>query len=150
MATTLSECRDLIKTKLEALGGEDTPIFGEVFDYAQGDFTRFPAAVILPTGGSEGEVIDTHRNHRTFSFLTTCYFEQTNSTKTKEEVNDIMTSLVDQVIVAFDQDKNFNYAVEQVKVVKMDFDFKVANGTFDFASFQIDCVVVIPNYVPGT
>lgn len=146
MATKLADIRDLIKAKLEDLGDSGDPVFKEVFDYAQGDFKKYPVAVILPTGGSEGSVLDTHRNHRTFSFLVTCYHEQTDAGPDKEEVNDIMTNVVDEVIVAFDQDKNFGFEVEQIRVVKMDFNFRVANGPFDFASFQVDAVVVVHNY----
>lgn len=93
--------------------------------------------------------MDTHRNHRTFSFLVTLYHEQTDAGLTKSEVNDVMTEAIDAVIVAFDRDKNFNFEVEQVRVVKMDFDFKVVNGPFDFATFLVECVTVVPNYQPA-
>lgn len=139
------EIRALIKDKLAGLGGSQ-PLIGSIFEYGEGEFTAYPAAVILPTGGSQGETIDTHRIHRTFSFIVTLYQEQTEAGKSKEEANDIMSECVDQIIEAFDRDKNFNFEVEVVQVVKMDFNFKQAQGTYDFATFQIDVRVIVPNY----
>ncbi len=147
MKTTMADIRDLIVTKLQGLDNlRGDPLFGEVFDYAQGDFKKYPVAVVLPTGGSTGSGVDTHRIERTFSFQVTLYQEQTQAGKTKDEANNIMTEAVDKVIVAFDQDPDLGGELQIVRVVKMDFSFKVAAGTFSFATFQIDCVVIVPNY----
>jgi len=147
MQTTMEGIRALIKTKLESLTKDNgDPLFGEVFDYANGDFTKYPVAVVLPTGGSTGSGVDTHRIERTFSFQVTLYQEQSQAGKTKEEANDIMTKATDKVIIAFDQDPDLSGEIQIVRVVSMDYSFRVAAGTFTFATFQVDCAVIVPNY----
>lgn len=147
MKTTLKDIRTLIVTKLQGInkaGGD--PLFGNVFDYANGDFTKYPVAVVLPTGGSTGQGVDTHRIERIFSFQVTFYQEQTQAGKDKSDANDIMTDAVDKAIVAFDQDPDLGGELQIVKVIKMDFNFKVSAGTYIFATLQVDCVVIVPNY----
>jgi hypothetical protein len=147
MKTTLEDIRALVVAKLQALKNQrGDPLFGNVFDYANGDFTKYPVAVVLPTGGSTGQGVDTHRIERIFSFQVTLYQEQTQAGKTKSEANDIMTEAVDKVIKAFDQDPDLGGELQIVKVVRMDFNFKVSAGTYVFATFQVDCVVIVPNY----
>lgn len=147
MKTTLKDIRALIVAKLQGLtktGGN--PLFGEVFGYAQGDFTKYPVAVVLPTGGSTGQGVDTHRIERVFSFIVTFYQEQTQAGKNKDDANDIMTDVVDKAIIAFDQDPDLGGELQIIKVVKMDFNFKVSAGTYIFATLQVDAVVIVPNY----
>lgn len=147
MKTTLEDIRALVVAKLQALKNQrGDSLFGNVFDYANGDFTKYPVAVVLPTGGSTGQGVDTHRIERIFSFQVTLYQEQTQAGKTKSEANDIMTEAVDKVIKAFDQDPDLGGELQIVKVVRMDFNFKVSAGTYVFATFQVDCVVIVPNY----
>jgi hypothetical protein len=145
MATTIKTIKALIKTKVENLQISGKDIFGEVFDYAQGDFTKYPVAVIMPIGG-KGEVLDTHRNERTFQFLIKLYQEQSNAGRDKQTADDIMTQVSDAILIAFDQDEDLGGEVEIVRVVGFDLDFKVAAGTFNFATFRIDCVVIVPDY----
>lgn len=144
-STTISAIKALIKTKVQGLqiGGKD--IFGQVFDYAQGDFAKYPVAVIMPVGG-KGEVLDTHRNERTFQFLIKLYQEQSVAGRDKQDADDIMTKASDAVLIAFDQDEDLGGKVEIVRVVEFDLDFKVSAGTFNFATFRIDCVVIVPDY----
>jgi hypothetical protein len=147
MKTTVKDIRALIVAKMQGLtktGGD--PLFGEVFDYAQGDFTKYPVAVVLPTGGSTGSEVDTHRIERIFSFQVSFYQEQTQAGKDKSDANDIMTDAVDKAIIAFDQDPDLGGELQIVKIVKMDFNFKVSAGTYVFATLQVDCVVIVPNY----
>jgi len=148
MKTTLEDIRALIVSKMQGLtrGTGADLLFGEVFDYGQGKFEKYPVAVVLPTGGSSGQEIDTHRNERTFSFMVSLYQEQSRAGATKQEANDIMTEAVDKVIIAFDQDKTLGGEIQRVKVVKMTFDFKVSAGTYIFATFQVDCDVIVSNY----
>lgn len=147
MNTTAEEIRGLIAAKLSALTKDNgDPLFGEVFEYANGDFTKYPVAVVLPTGGSTGSEVDTHRIERTFSFQVTLYQEQSQAGKTKQEADDIMIKATDKIIIAFDQDPDLSGAIEKVRVVTMDYNFRVAAGTYLFATFQVDCVVIVPNY----
>lgn len=144
-SSTLAEIKELIKTKLQGLqiGGVD--IFGEVYDYAQGNFEKYPVAVINVSGGS-GEVIDTHRIERTFRFVIRLYQEQSENGKTPAQADALMTAAADAVLIAFDQDKDLGGEIEIVRVVDFDFDFKVAAGPINFATFNVNCVVVVPNY----
>jgi hypothetical protein len=147
MKTTLNDIRDLLVTKMQGItktGGD--PLFGDVFDYANGDFTKYPVTVILPTGGSTGQGVDTHRIERVFSFQITFYQEQTQAGKNKSDANDIMTEAVDKTIESFDKDPDLGGELQIIKVVKMDFNFKVSAGTYIFATLQVDCVVIVPNY----
>lgn len=147
MKTTIEDIRALIVAKMQGInkpGGD--PLLGEVFDYAQGNFTKYPVAVVLPSGGSTGLGVDTHRIERIFSFNVTLYQEQTQAGKDKQDANDIMTKAADLVIKSFDQDPDLGGELQIVRVVKMDFNFKVSAGTYIFATFQVDCVVIVPNY----
>ncbi len=145
MSSTAEQIRDLIVTKLQALLIGNVPVFGEVFPYGQGDFTTYPVAVVRPTGGN-GIEIDTHRNERTFNFEVTLYQEQTKAGKTKAEANEKMIKAADLVTLMFDQDKDLGGEVQNVKVVKFSYDFRVAAGTYVFATYQVEARVVVPNY----
>ena len=85
-------------------------------------------------------------NVRTFDFTIKLYQEQSQVGKTKEEADALMTQAADAILLAFDQDKDLGGEVEIVRVVAFDLDFKVATGTFNFANFHINCVVIVPNY----
>lgn len=145
METTLAGIKTLLKNKISALQISGADIFGEVYDYAEGDFKEYPAAVIRNTG-SDGSGIDTARIERIFHFTIDLYQEQTHAGKTKEEADELMTAAVDAVITSFDKDKDLSGQIEIVKVIKADFDFKVAAGVFNFASIKVDCLVIVPNY----
>ncbi len=144
-ASTSKEIRDLIKTKLEDLqvGGDDA--FGEVFDYANAKFSEYPVAVVRAVGG-RGNVIDTHRNERIFSFVIELYQEQSKAGKTASEADQIMIDTADAVVIAFDQDKDLGGEIEIVRVVDFDFSFKVAAGTFNYATIKVDALVIVPNW----
>jgi len=143
--TTLKTIRDLIKTKVEGLESNDIKIFQNVFDYAVGDFTKYPSAVILPIG-AEGDILTTGQNKRLFRFEVSMYQEQTPAGKTAQEVNTLMTTAIDEFIKAFDQDKNLNFQVDYVNVVKMAFTFRAQTGPFVFAKFQVEAQVLVQNY----
>jgi hypothetical protein len=140
MATTIDELKTLLKDKMEGLA-----VFGEVFPYGQGDFSKYPVCVITPVGG-KGNTIDTNRVERTFQFLIKLYQEQSIAGKTKQEADAIMTQISDAILTSFDQDPDLAGEVEIVRVVEFELDFKVAAGTFNFATFRVDCVVIVPNY----
>lgn len=143
--TTLKTIRDLIKTKVEGLEANGVPIFQNVYDYAKGDFTTYPSAVILPIE-ADGEIITTRQNKRTFKFEVSMYQEQTPAGKTAQEANDLMTTAIDEFIKAFDADKNLNFQVDYVQVVKMTFSFRAQTGPFVFAKFEVDAQVLVQNY----
>lgn len=145
MKTTLVEIKALIKTKIESIQEDGNSIFGEVVDYAKGDFTGYPAVIIRSTGGV-GEYIDTARNERTFSFTIDLFQEQSEEGKSKEQASDIMENAVDKILEAFDQDKTLGNEVQTVEVVEMRFDFDNRKGTYNFASFDVNCVVVVNNF----
>lgn len=146
-SSTVKDIRALIATKVGAVvDGSSQEIFQEVFEYPEGNFSKYPAAVVLPTGGSDGIVLDTARNERTFHFEVKCYQEQSEGGKGKEASNEALTTAVDALILAFDQDKDLGGEVELVRVVRMEFDFRGTHGTFDFATIHVDAMVVVPNY----
>ena len=66
--------------------------------------------------------------------------------KTKAEADAWMTQASDAILIALDQDKDLGRVVENVHVVEFTTDFKVQPGTWNFATFKIDCVVIVPNY----
>jgi hypothetical protein len=144
-STTIKDIGDLIVVKVQAIqvGGKD--IFGSVLGYADGDMKKYPAVRITPKGG-RGEVIDTHRNQRTFNFEIALYQEQSVAGEDKAGAAALMTQAADAILEAFDHDNDLGGEVEIVRVVEFDTDFKVASGTFNFATFRIDCVVNVPNY----
>lgn len=142
MATKLQEIRTLIKDKITPL------IAGDVYEYPNGPagLGKYPSAVILPTGGSEGEIKDTGRTLRIWSFDIFVYQEQTPSGKTKAEANAVMTNLIDDIVEALDRDYTFNLSVSRVHVVKMEFDYTGANGPYVVAKFNVECEVLVQNY----
>jgi len=145
MQTTITGIIALIKTKLAGLKINDQEIFGAVFDYADGDFKKFPACVVTETGG-KGEVMDTHRNVRTHEFEIKLYQEQSRAGSTKKEAADLMRAITDEVLEAFDKDKDLSGEVDIIRVVEFDTNFKVAAGTFNFATFKVEVVVLVLNH----
>lgn len=142
MATKLVDIRELIKDKIAPF------IAGDVFEYPNGPagLNKYPSAVILPTGGTEGEVQDTGRNLRVWAFDIFVYQEQTPSGKTKEQANDVMTTLIDNIVESFDKDNNLNFSVSRIRVVSMSFDYSGANGPYVIATFKVECEVLVQNY----
>ena len=137
MTTTLAGIKALIKTKLGTIkDSHGNSVFGDIFDYPQGDFGKYPAIVIMPTG-SDGTVLDTARNERIFHFSLNLYQEQSQVGKSKQEASDIMTEVSDKIFETFDQDPYLGSEVEFVKVIKASFNFVVQQGTFSFATFEI-------------
>lgn len=146
MTQTIKGIRDLIVAKLETIKDtEGNDIFGDIFGYAKGDFENYPVVVVTPSGG-KGEVLDTHRNERTFQFTIKLYQEQSRAGKTPEEADEMMTEASDAILKAFDVDEDLGGEVQIVRVVEFDTDFKVAAGTFNFATFRVDCVVIVLDY----
>ena len=144
--TTLKDIRDLIVTKIQGIKDvNNNAIFLDVFDYPMGEFTKYPSAVILPKN-ADGVILTTRQNARVFTFDVSLYQEQTPAGKTAQEANTVMTSAVDLFIKAFDSDKNLNFQVDYVRVVKMDFNFKAQTGPFVFAKFEVECEVLVQNY----
>jgi hypothetical protein len=145
MAQTLQAVIALLETKLKGLKNGTAPIFGDVFTYAEGDFKNFPTACVIESGG-KGDVIDSHRNQRTYNFVVKLYQEQGSTGKTKIEASTIMREAADAILLAFDSDKDLGGQVDIVRVVEFSTDFKVAAGTFNFATFNIDVVVLVHSY----
>lgn len=145
MITTLVGIKALLVTKIESIKVGGVSVFGSISDVATGDFAKYPAVVIRPTNG-EGNYVDTARNERTFTFVIDLYQEQSPEGKTKTQATDIMESAVDKILIAFDQDKNLGNEVQTVEVVEMQFDFENRKGTYNFASFEVNCVVVVNNF----
>jgi hypothetical protein len=146
MKTTREDIRQLILDKLESIVDEEgNSIFGDIFDYPEAKFENYPVAVIM-SKGIEGEILDTSRNQRTFKFTIDLYQEQTKAGRTPEEAEKIMGRASDKIIEAFDTDQDLGGEVLMVRIVNAVFDFKVAEGTFNFATFEIDCVSIVENY----
>ena len=145
METTITGIIALIKTKMASLTINDQVIFGSVFDYGDGDFKKFPACSVTETGG-KGDVMDTHRNMRTHEFDIKLYQEQSRAGNTKKEAADSMRAITDKVLEAFDKDKDLSGEVDIIRVVEFDTNFKVAAGTFNFATFKVEVVVLVENH----
>lgn len=146
MAQTLAEVIVLLKAKLVSLKNGASPVFGDVFDYAQGDFKNFPAASVVETGGRPAQVIDTHRNQRIYNFTIRLYQEQSKQGKSKEQAATIMRAATDSILTAFDQDKDLGGEVQIVRPVEFDTNFQVASGTYNFATFKVDVVVLVNSF----
>lgn len=145
MTTTIVGIKALLVTLIESIEVGGNSVFGEISDFAKGDFAKYPAVVIRPVSG-DGNYVDTARNERTFTFEIDLYQEQSTEGKTPEEATDIMESAVDKILIAFDQDKTLGNEVQTVEVVEMQFDFENRKGTYNFASFEVNCVVVVDNF----
>jgi hypothetical protein len=140
MAKTISTIQTLIESKINGLG-----LFKVVADNGEGNFAGYPAAVIMPTGGS-GKTEDTAVNERSFTFEILCYQEQSAQATTKEDAADKMTQICDAIIEAFDTDPDLGREVMKVEVVDYSFDFKVQTGTWNFATFKINARVLVQHY----
>jgi len=145
MATTSKAIRDLIVTKLQAVKVGSNNAFGSVFDHVDANFLKYPVAVVRAVGG-RGNVIDTHAIERVFSFIVDLYQEQSDPGKTTKEASDIMIETADAVLTAFDKDKDLSGSVQIIRVIEFDFSFKAAAGAFNYATFKVDAVVIVPNY----
>lgn len=140
MSKTIKTIQDLILAKINSLN-----LFKVVVDNGDGDFTGYPAAVIMPTGGI-GKIIDTAVNERTFTFEILCYQEQSEQATNKADAAVKMTQVCDAIIQAFDIDPTLNREVMTVEVVDYTFDFKGQAGTWNFATFKINVRVLVQHY----
>lgn len=146
MAQTYANLISLLKTKLEGLKDvNNATIFKAVYAYGENEFSGFPCAVILDKGGG-GQVIDTNRIERAFTFDIFLYQEQSQAGKTKSEAAVNLRRVVDQVIQSFDQDPQLNDNVMRVLVVDVSLDFTSRNGTFNFARFTVQLNDLVNNY----
>jgi len=145
MAKTIKDIEILLKAKIDDLKISGVNVFAETHDHAEGDFTKYPAACVVYTG-SRGQIIDTHRNERVFSFEIRMFQEQSQAGKTKQQAHDLMRDALDAIVEAFDHDQSLGNEVETVKVVEFDADFEVKAGTFNFATLKVDCLVVVESY----
>lgn len=138
--STFASIIALIKTKLEGLvDGNGKAIFREVYDYPEGEFSDgYPVAVVRDLSSS-GEVMDTSRNERTFSFEVVLYEEMLEGgAKNKKESTENLRAITDEVIKAFDADPQLSGNVMRVLVVEAEMDFTSRAGTFNFAKFIIE------------
>ncbi len=138
--TTIKDIKAKIASMLQAL-----PEIKEVIDHPTSDFTKYPAAVATITGGT-GQVLDTHRNERTFNFVIRLYQEQSENGKDKYQADQILTDAADAVILAFDQNRDLDGSVEIVRVLEFEINYTQTPGTYNFATFKVEAVVIVPNY----
>src|SRR3989304_3995798 len=76
MTQTYANLIGLLKTKLEGLlDDDDNAIFKHAYAYGENEFEGYPCAVILDKGGA-GQVIDTQRIERAFTFDIFLYQER--------------------------------------------------------------------------
>jgi len=146
MTQTYVNLIGLLKTKLEGLlDDDDNAIFKKVYAYGENEFEGYPCAVILDKGGA-GQVIDTQRIERAFTFDIFLYQEQSKAGKTKSEAATNLRTVVDHVIQSFDQDPQLGGIVMRVIVVDVSLDFTSRNGTFNFARFTVQLNDLVNNY----
>jgi hypothetical protein len=147
MAKTIQTIQALILAKLSALEVDiaHNPLFKIVTDKCIGTFTGYPAAVVTPTGGN-GKVEDTAVNERVLSFNILLYQEQSEQATDKTDATLKMTEICDAVMKAFDIDPTLGREVAKVEVVDFAFDFKAQTGTWNFATFKINAVILVSHY----
>lgn len=146
MPNTYANIIAKIKAMLQALEeSPGVPLFGQILDYGEAEFTAYPAAVILDRAGN-GEVIDTHRNEREFIFRILLYQEQSAAGKTKAEAAAKMRACVDAVMAKFDQNINMDGVVARVRVIPVAFEYTQRTGTFNFATIDLVAVDLVNNY----
>lgn len=144
---TLVGISALLKDKLEGLqsGGED--IFASVLEEPRGDKINYPCAEILPTGGSTVKRIAMGGlNSRTITFRIYLYQEQSEPGKTSEEANDRLKDVCDAVIESFDRDPDLGNEIENCLLSKMAYDFTGGRGAGPFATFDVECDIIVQNY----
>ena len=137
MAKTISAIQALISNKISSI--TDIKF---VSNYGDGNFSAYPAAVIIPTGGI-GKVADTAVHERIFNFEVLLYQEQSLQATSKEDAELKMVQVCDQIIQEFDQDQDLGKEVMRVEVVDYTFDFKAQSGTWNFATFRVNAVVLV-------
>lgn len=145
MTTTIAGVVALLKSKMESLQVSGQTVFETVLDYADGDFQTYPACTITEDGG-RGATQDTHRNVRTHDITIRFYQEQSRAGKTKAEAAAIMRAITDAALIALDTDKTLSGGVDIVKVVSFDTNFRVAAGTFNFATIKVEAQVLVVNH----
>lgn len=145
--TTYTNLISALKTKITNLvySGTSDKIFSEVFDYGEGNFTKYPVAVIKEMAG-DGSFLDSSRNERTFEFSITLYQEISDQGKSKSEAANIMRGCVDAVIEAFDTDLTLSGVVMKIEVVPVSIDVSIRQGVFSFAEFRIKVVNIVNNF----
>jgi len=145
---TYNNLRGVLKTKLSALVDSGTPpktILHAVYDYTEGDFTGYPSANIRISGGG-GEIADTSRNQREFTFNIDLYQEVDKSGKTKQEATDAMVLAIDKIIESFDTDIDLSGECAFVRVIPVLLDTTIRSGVFLFATFEIHIIDLVDNY----
>lgn len=145
MTNTIAGVSALIKTKLESvqIGGQDA--FASVLEEPRGDKTDYPCAEILPTGGATVKRIDTGRNERVVTFKLMLYQEQSEQGFTSAEACDRMKAVCDAVMDAFDTDKDLGLEIENSLLARMTFDFAGARTAGPFATFDLECAIIVPS-----
>ena len=144
--TTYTNLISALKTKISNLAyTSGDKIFSEVFDYGEGNFTKYPVAVIKEIAG-EGSFADNARNERVFEFSITLFQEISDTGKSKEEAAQIMRGCVDEVIEAFDTDLTLSGSAIKIEVVPVSIDVSIRQGVFSFAEFRIKVVNLVNNF----
>lgn len=145
MTTTAAGIRDLIVAKLEGVQIGVLPALAEVFAHGDNDMTRFPCAVVEPTGW-DGQVLDTHRNERTFTFRVSLYQEVSDQAANKTEANERMLAVVDAVVAAFDRDPDLGNEVQIITPVRGTYDFTGQSGRKVVATVDVAARVIVHSY----
>lgn len=135
-----------LKEKLEGIKDENgKTILYQVFTYKGAEMTGYPTAVIMDTA-NEGSFLDTHRNQRVFSFQLLIYQEQSVAGKSKEIATQVMRKTVDIILESFDTDLTLNNELQFIRIVPVEIDYTIEQGSFVFATFRIDCVDIVNNF----
>lgn len=145
MATTAEGIRTIIASKLSAIEVDGAQVFVSVRADGVKDFTGYPAANVIATGGSAVQQ-DTHRTERTFTYRVECWQEQSEGGRTPTEADAIMVQAADAVLEAFDQDPELGGEVEIVNPVSWTYDLTVRAGSWMFASFELQVRVMVLRY----
>lgn len=148
MKTTAAEIKTLIEAKLGSVQIGSDNALAQVFGNGEDDMTRFPCAVVEPTGW-DAVVIDTHRNERTFHFRVSLYQEISDQATQKAQANDKLLAVADAVILAFDRDRDLGNEVEIVNPVRGTYDFTTQAGRKVFATVEVDARVIVHSYTPS-
>lgn len=146
--------KGLIQTKLAALVDDDDfdkgetdsdpTIFYEVKIGADAKFTGYPSAQIINKSG-QGQVQNTQQNQREwlFSVLLIHQFADGIDNDTAEGY---MDNVLDKTIAAFDEDYDLGNTCKFVKVVPVQYSYKIIQEPFIFAELTISVVELVNRY----
>lgn len=150
MSANYATLKSVIKTKLEALkDGNDKTRIHVVYDYVENNPSGYPFAIIS-NEGSEGKVLDTVYNERTFEIGLKVFQEISKQGKGIEEAEDLLTTVQDAILVMLDQDPQLSVndvaTCERVEVVPDKKLYEINDSPLVYIEMTIRCIDLVSRY----